>query len=81
MTRINWRRHHSTDNAREAVALARSARAGYDRFWIGDSHMICVSHVLAGVAMLTNRIAIDRRHPSGRASYHRHRYAMATAMN
>jgi len=52
---------YGTENAREAVALARRAEAlGYDRFWIGDSHMIWRElYVLAGaIAMVTNRIAI-----------------------
>src|SRR5207344_279078 len=52
---------YGTDNAREAVALARSAEElGYDRFWIGDSHMIWRElYVLAGaIAVATNRIAI-----------------------
>ena len=52
---------YGTDNAREALALARRAEAlGYDRFWIGDSHMIWRElYVLAGaIAVATNRIAI-----------------------
>src|SRR5512132_2179299 len=52
---------YGTDNAREAVALARTAEdLGYDRFWIGDSHMIWRElYVLAGaIAMLTKRIEI-----------------------
>jgi 5,10-methylenetetrahydromethanopterin reductase len=52
---------YGTDNAREAVALARSAEdLGYDRFWIGDSHMIWRElYVLAGaIAMVTKQIAI-----------------------
>jgi len=52
---------YGTDNASEAVALARSAEElGYDRFWIGDSHMIWRElYVLAGaIAMVTKRIAI-----------------------
>lgn len=52
---------YGTDNAREAVALARSAEElGYGRFWIGDSHMIWRElYVLAGaIAMATKRIAI-----------------------
>jgi 5,10-methylenetetrahydromethanopterin reductase len=50
---------YGTDNAREAVALARTAEdLGYDRFWIGDSHMIWRElYVLAGaIAMVTKRI-------------------------
>jgi 5,10-methylenetetrahydromethanopterin reductase len=50
---------YGTDNAREAVALARTAEDfGYDRFWIGDSHMIWRElYVLAGaIAMVTKRI-------------------------
>jgi 5,10-methylenetetrahydromethanopterin reductase len=52
---------YGTDNAREAVALARRAEdLGYDRFWIGDSHMIWRElYVLAGaIAMVTKKIAI-----------------------
>ncbi len=52
---------YGTDNAREAVTLARSAEdLGYDRFWIGDSHMIWRElYVLAGaIAMVTKRIEI-----------------------
>jgi len=52
---------YGTDNAREAVSLARTAEdLGYDRFWIGDSHMIWRElYVLAGaIAMLTKRIEI-----------------------
>ena len=52
---------YGTDNARECVELARVAEAlGYDRFWIGDSHMIWRElYVLAGaVAMATKKIAI-----------------------
>lgn len=52
---------YGTDHAREAVALAHSAEdLGYDRFWIGDSHMIWRElYVLAGaIAMVTKRIAI-----------------------
>ena len=52
---------YATDNARECVELARAAEAlGYDRFWIGDSHMIWRElYVLAGaVAMATKNIAI-----------------------
>jgi alkanesulfonate monooxygenase SsuD/methylene tetrahydromethanopterin reductase-like flavin-dependent oxidoreductase (luciferase family) len=50
---------YGTDNAREAVELARTADAlGYDRFWIGDSHMIWRElYVLAGaIAMATKKI-------------------------
>jgi 5,10-methylenetetrahydromethanopterin reductase len=62
---------YGTDNAREAVALARSAEdLGYDRFWIGDSHMIWRElYVLAGaIAMATKRIAIGPgvTHPAAR---------------
>src|SRR6476620_2020263 len=52
---------YGTDNAREAVALARAAEDfGYDRFWIGDSHMIWRElYVVAGaIAMATKRIEI-----------------------
>ena len=52
---------YGTDNARECVELARVAEAlGYDRFWIGDSHMIWRElYVLAGaIAMATEKIAI-----------------------
>lgn len=52
---------YGTDNAREAVALARMAEdLGYERFWIGDSHMIWRElYVLAGaIAMATQRIEI-----------------------
>jgi 5,10-methylenetetrahydromethanopterin reductase len=52
---------YGTDNAREAVALARTAEElGYDRFWIGDSHMIWRElYVLAGaIAMTTKKIQI-----------------------
>lgn len=52
---------YGTENAREAVELARRAEAlGYDRFWIGDSHMIWRElYVLAGaIAMATKRIHI-----------------------
>ena len=52
---------YGTDSAQEAVQLARTAEAlGYDRFWIGDSHMIWRElYVLAGaIAMMTNKIAI-----------------------
>ena len=52
---------YGTEHAREAVELARSAEAlGYDRFWIGDSHMIWRElYVLAGaIAMATNKIHI-----------------------
>ncbi len=52
---------YGTDNAREAIALARSAEEfGYDRFWIGDSHMIWRElYVLAGaIAMVTKKIVI-----------------------
>ncbi|MGZ9143483.1 MAG: LLM class flavin-dependent oxidoreductase, partial [Candidatus Binatia bacterium] len=52
---------YGTDSAQEAVQLARTADAlGYDRFWIGDSHMIWRElYVLAGaIAMATNKIAI-----------------------
>ncbi|HEX6767724.1 MAG TPA: LLM class flavin-dependent oxidoreductase, partial [Candidatus Binatia bacterium] len=62
---------YGTDNAREAVALARRAEdLGYDRFWIGDSHMIWRElYVLAGaIAMTTNRLAIGPgvTYPAGR---------------
>jgi 5,10-methylenetetrahydromethanopterin reductase len=52
---------YGTDNAREAVQLARAAEEfGYRRFWIGDSHMIWRElYVLAGaVAMATKKIEI-----------------------
>ena len=52
---------YGTDSAQEAVQLARTAEAlGYDRFWIGDSHMIWRElYVLAGaIAMMTQKIAI-----------------------
>ena len=52
---------YPTNNARESVELARVAEAlGYDRFWIGDSHMIWRElYVLAGaIAMATEKIAI-----------------------
>ena len=68
---------YGTDNAREAIALARTAEVlGYDRFWIGDSHMIWRElYVLAGaIAMVTKKLAIGPgvTHLAG-ASYHRHR--------
>lgn len=52
---------YGTDSAQEAVRLAQRAEAlGYERFWIGDSHMIWRElYVLAGaIAMATNKIAI-----------------------
>ncbi len=52
---------YGTDSAQEAVQLAQRAEAlGYDRFWIGDSHMIWRElYVLAGaIAMMTKKIAI-----------------------
>ncbi len=52
---------YGTDTAREAVELARAAEEfGYQRFWIGDSHMIWRElYVLAGaIAMATKRIEI-----------------------
>ena len=52
---------YGTDNAQEALQLARTAEAlGYDRFWIGDSHMIWRElYVLAGaIAVMTKKIAI-----------------------
>jgi alkanesulfonate monooxygenase SsuD/methylene tetrahydromethanopterin reductase-like flavin-dependent oxidoreductase (luciferase family) len=52
---------YATDNARECVELARIAEAlAYDRFWIGDSHMIWRElYVLAGaIAATTKKIAI-----------------------
>ena len=52
---------YGTDNARECVDLARAAEAlGYDRFWIGDSHMIWRElYVLAGaIGIATKKIAI-----------------------
>ena len=52
---------YGTDSALEAVKLARRAdELGYDRFWIGDSHMIWRElYVLAGaIATATQRIAI-----------------------
>ena len=62
---------YGTDNARECVDLARAAEAlGYDRFWIGDSHMIWRElYVLAGaVGIATKKIAIGPgvTHPSVR---------------
>lgn len=53
---------YGTDNAQEAVALAQLAdRLGFDRFWIGDSHMIWRElYVLAGaIAIATTRIGIQ----------------------
>lgn len=52
---------YGTDSAPEAVKLAQRAdELGYDRFWIGDSHMIWRElYVLAGaIATATQRIAI-----------------------
>ncbi len=52
---------YGTDSAQEAVRLAQRAEAlGYDRFWIGDSHMIWRElYVLAGaIAMATKKIHI-----------------------
>src|SRR5574341_2217777 len=52
---------YGTDNARECVELARVAEAlGYDRFWIGDSHMIWRElYVLAGaIGMATKKIGV-----------------------
>ena len=52
---------YGTGNAREAVELARAAEEfGYQRFWIGDSHMIWRElYVLAGaIAMATKKIEI-----------------------
>ena len=52
---------YGTNNGREAVELARTAEElGYDRFWIGDSHMIWRElYVVAGaIAMATKRIAV-----------------------
>jgi len=52
---------YGTDSAQEAVRLAQCAEAlGYDRFWIGDSHMIWRElYVLAGaIAMATKKIHI-----------------------
>ena len=52
---------YGTDNAREAVELARAAeKFGYQRFWIGDSHMIWRElYVLAGaIATATKKIEI-----------------------
>lgn len=52
---------YGTDSAQEAVRLAQLAdQLGYDRFWIGDSHMIWRElYVLAGaIAATTKRIAI-----------------------
>jgi 5,10-methylenetetrahydromethanopterin reductase len=62
---------YGTDNAREAVALARAAEDfGYERFWIGDSHMIWRElYVLAGaIAMVTKRIEFGPgvTHPAAR---------------
>jgi alkanesulfonate monooxygenase SsuD/methylene tetrahydromethanopterin reductase-like flavin-dependent oxidoreductase (luciferase family) len=52
---------YGTDSAQEAVQLGQRAdELGYDRFWIGDSHMIWRElYVLAGaIAATTKRIAI-----------------------
>jgi len=52
---------YGTENACEAVELARRAEElGFDRFWIGDSHMIWRElYVLAGaIAMATKKIHI-----------------------
>lgn len=52
---------YGTDSAQEAVRLAQRAdELGYDRFWIGDSHMIWRElYVLAGaMAVNTKRIHI-----------------------
>lgn len=52
---------YGTDSAQEAVELAQLAdRLGYERFWIGDSHMIWRElYVLAGaMAATTQRIHI-----------------------
>ena len=62
---------YGTNNGREAIELARTAEElGYDRFWIGDSHMIWRElYVVAGaIAMATKRIAIGPgvTHPAGR---------------
>jgi len=48
---------YGTENAREAVELARSAETlGYDRFWIGDSHMIWREvYTLLGAVAATTR--------------------------
>ena len=64
---------HGRTTPAEAVTLARTAEAlGYDRFWIGDSHMIWRElYVLAGaIAMATNNES-----PSAQASLTR-RYAI-----
>ncbi len=62
---------YGADSAREAVQLAQAAdRLGYDRFWIGDSHMIWRElYVLAGaIAETTKNIAIGPgvTHPGAR---------------
>lgn len=62
---------YGTENAREAVELARRAdELGYGRFWIGDSHMIWRElYVLAGaIAMATKNIQIGPgvTHPAAR---------------
>jgi 5,10-methylenetetrahydromethanopterin reductase len=52
---------YGTDNARDCVEMARVAeKFDYQRFWIGDSHMIWRElYVLAGaIAMATEKIAI-----------------------
>ena len=52
---------YGTENAREAVELARRAEElGFGHFWIGDSHMIWRElYVLAGaIAMATIQIHI-----------------------
>ena len=51
----------ATENAREGLRLAQLADdLGYDRFWVGDSHMIWREpYVLMGaMAATTKRIAI-----------------------
>ncbi len=52
---------YGTDNARDCVELARAAEEfGYQRFWIGDSHMIWRElYVLAGaIGLATKRMEI-----------------------
>jgi len=51
----------ATENAREGLRLAQLAdELGYDRFWVGDSHMIWREPyaLMGAMAMTTKRIAI-----------------------
>jgi alkanesulfonate monooxygenase SsuD/methylene tetrahydromethanopterin reductase-like flavin-dependent oxidoreductase (luciferase family) len=51
----------ATENATEGVRLAQRAEAlGFDRFWVGDSHMIWreVYALMGAIAATTKRIAI-----------------------